>query len=211
MPTTLRMLCCAAFVSLALCATTAMAADEEQGWTSLSDGKTFDGWKASENTDSWKIEDGAFVAQGPRSHLFYTGGNFQNFILEVDVMTEPGSNGGIFFHTKYQDEGWPRHGYESQVNNTHGDPVKTGSLYNTVKLFEAPAQDQKWWTQRITVRGNRVTVEIDGKQVIDYTEPEGKAGTVRLSEGTFAFQAHDPESVVRYKNVRVKPLPEQGK
>lgn len=198
--------CCAALLALALSAA-ATAAESGDGWISLFDGKSFDGWKISENPDSWKIEDGAFVAHGPRSHLYYTGGDFKNFVFKCDVMTKPGSNGGIFIHTKYQKEGWPKQGYELQVNNTHGDPVKTGSVYNTVKLFESAAQDNKWWTQKITVRGNHVTVEIDGKQVIDYTEPGDKAGPVKLSHGTFALQAHDPNSVVRYKNIAVKPLP----
>ena len=38
--------------------------------------------------------------------------------------------GFIFFHTRYQDEGWPKYGYEAQVNNTYApDPKKSGSLY----------------------------------------------------------------------------------
>lgn len=42
-------------------------------WLTLFDGVTFNGWKASENADSWIIEEGAIVTNGPRSHLFYVG------------------------------------------------------------------------------------------------------------------------------------------
>jgi len=192
---------------LTLAAGFAGAEEKEEGWISLFDGKSLDGWKINENPESWKVEDGAIVAQGERSHLFYTGRDFKNFEFTCDVQTTPGSNGGIFFHTRFQEEGWPAHGYESQVNNTHRDPVKTGSIYNTVKLFQSAAQDDKWWTQKITVQGKRVTVEIDGKKVIDYVEPDDKEGTVKLSEGAFALQAHDPKSVIRYKNIAVRPLP----
>lgn len=182
--------------------------ETEKGWKSLFDGKTFGDWKkAQENQDSWKIEDGAFVCQGSRCHLYYMGEKFRNFELKVDVMTKPGSNSGIYFHTKYQKEGWPEHGYECQVNNTQSDPQKTGGLYNTVKVPEAPAKDNTWWTQHIIVNGKRVVVKIDGKKVVDYTEPDDREGTVRLGEGTFALQAHDPKSVVRFKNIRVKKLP----
>jgi len=181
--------------------------EAEEGWESLFDGKTFGKWKASEHPDTWKIEDGAFVCHGPRSHLYYMGEPYKNFELKVDVMSEPGSNSGIYFHTKYQDKGWPAQGYESQVNNTHKDPVRTGSLYNTVKLYESAAQDNKWWTQQIIVNGKHIVVKVDGKTVIDWTEPDGKEGTVKLSEGTFALQAHDPNSVVRFKNIRAKRLP----
>lgn len=177
------------------------------------DGKTFNGWKmAEENQDAWKIEDGAFVAHGSRCHLYYVGDEkpFKNFHLKVDVMTEPGSNGGIYFHTKYQPTGWPRGGFESQVNCTHGDWIKTGSLWGIVNVGLTPAQDGKWWTQEIIVRGNTVTILIDGKKVIEYVEPPGaqpgRDFERKLGEGTFALQAHDPKSVVRYKNVRVKRL-----
>lgn len=198
------------FVFAIVCLTAAIvqAEETEKGWTQLFDGKTFDNWKkAEENQDSWRIKDGEFVCHGPRCHLFYMGDKYKNFELKVDVKTEPQSNSGIYFHTKYQASGWPEHGYESQVNNTHPDPQKTGGLYNFAKVLKAPAKDNKWWTQHIIVNGKHIVVKIDGKTVVDYTEPDNKEGTVKLSEGTFALQAHDPKSVVRFKNIRVKKLP----
>jgi len=204
-----------ALVSTALITATApLLADEvEPGFTPLCDGKTFDGWKSSEvNKDTWKIEDGAFVTRGKTCHLFYVGDQqpFKNFHLKVDVMTDHNSNGGIYFHTKYQSESWPRGGFECQVNNTHGDWIKTGSLWGIVNVGLRAAEDNKWWTQEIIVKGNTVTVVIDGKKMLEYVEPAGaQAGKDferKLSQGTFALQAHDPGSVVRYKNIRVKRL-----
>ena len=190
---------------------TICAADSEAGFVQIFDGKTFNGWKlGDEKAKSWRIEDGALVAQGERSHAFYVGDEkpFKDFELKVDVMTEPGSNGGIYFHTQFQESGWPKAGFECQVNVTQGDWIKTGSLYGLANISLTPAQDNKWWTQHIIVKGNKVTVKIDGKTVLEYNEPAGaQAGkdfARKLSEGTFAFQAHDPKSVVRYKNIRVK-------
>ena len=189
------------------------AADSEAGFKTIFDGKTFAGWKiGDEAAKSWRIEEGAFVAQGSRSHLYYVGDEkpFKDFELKVDVMTEPGSNGGIYFHTKYQDTGWPKAGFECQVNVSQTDWIKTGSLYGLVNMALTPAQDNKWWTQHIIVNGNKVTVKIDGKTVLEYNEPPGtvagKDFERKLGSGTFAFQAHDPKSVIRYKNVRVKRL-----
>jgi hypothetical protein len=202
-------------IGLAVVAATAFrltAAENEDGFVSLMDGKTFTGWKpATENSDTWKIEDSAFVTRGSRCHLFYIGDEkpFKDFDLKVEVMTDPVSNGGIYFHTKYQETGWPKFGFECQVNNTHSDWKKTGSLYDVVNVAKAPAEDNKWWTQEIIVKGNKVTVKIDGAILFEYTEPPGaKPGdyTRKLDEGTFALQAHDPKSVVRYKNIRVKRL-----
>jgi hypothetical protein len=202
-----------AFVALLGTVGCMAAAEVEEGFVPLMDGKTFDGWKkAEENQNTWKIEDGAFVANGDRCHLFYAGDlqPFKNFDLRVEVMTEPNSNGGIYFHTKYQPDGWPKAGFECQVNNTHSDWIKTGSLYGLVNIANSPAQDKKWWTQEIIVKGRSVTVLVDGKRVFEYTEPAGaQAGadfTRKLSEGTFALQGHDPGSTIRYKNIRVKRL-----
>jgi hypothetical protein len=198
---------------LLVCSSLNVCVGAEDGWIQLFDGKTFDGWKASENKDSWKIEDGKFVCFGPRSHLFYVGelAPFANFEFKAEVMTTPGSNSGIYFHTRFQAEGWPKYGFESQVNNTHRDPKKTGGLYGVVDVFEAPAKDNEWFEQHIIVKGKKVVVKIDGKTVVDYTEPADKEPgadfTRALDKGTFALQAHDPKSKVYYKNIRVRKLP----
>lgn len=187
---------------------------DEAGWVTIFDGKTFDGWKASEHKDSWKIEDGAFVCHGPRSHLFYVADDkpFVNFEFKADVMTTPGSNAGIYFHTKYQETGWPRFGHEAQVNISHADPKKTGSLYGIVDVSNPPAKDNEYWTQHIIVQGKHVVIKINDKVVVDYTEPADKAAFSaeferRTGSGTFALQAHDPASKVYFKNIRVKRLP----
>jgi len=202
-----------ALVCLSLTAVLACA-EVEPGFKSLMDGKTFAGWKmAEESTNTWSVgEDGSFVAHGNRCHLFYVGDEkpFKNFHLKVDVMTEPHSNGGIYFHTKYQAKDWPKAGFECQVNNTQGDWIKTGSLYGLVNVSQSLAADNRWWTQEIMVEGNKVTVKVDEKIVLQYTEPAGaQAGNDfarKLNEGTFALQGHDPGSTVRYKNIRVKRL-----
>jgi len=186
---------------------------DEPGFKRLDDGKSFDGWKRSENVDTWTIQDGAFVAHGPRSHLFYVGDDrpFVNFELKVDVMTEPNSNGGIYFHTRYQETGWPKYGFEVQVNNSYDkDPRRSGSLYQVQDVSEVHMKDNEWYTEHIIVKGKHVVVKLNDKTVVDYTEPEGtepgKDFTRVVDSGTFALQAHDPHSTVRYKNIRVKRL-----
>jgi hypothetical protein len=186
---------------------------DESGFESLFDGKTLAGWKASEHVDSWKVEDGAIVCHGPRSHLFYIGpdpakpADFTNFHLKAEVLTKPGANAGIFFHTAFQEEGWPEVGYEMQVNNSHKDPVRTGSIYNVVKNFTPPAEDDTWFTQELIVKGKRITVIVDGRVLFEFVEPDGVTGSRKLSHGTFGLQAHDPDSVVHFRNLRVKRLP----
>jgi hypothetical protein len=188
----------------------------EPGFTSLFNGKDFTGWKLS-NPASWSIEDGAIKANGTAGHAFYDGPfqnhAFRNFELRVDVMTRPGSNGGIYVLTEFQETGFPKKGFEIQVNNSHTDRVRTGSLYHVEDVLDtSPAKDDVWFTEAIVVKGNTFTVSVDGKQTVTWTQPAdwngGREGPGRsiTGPGTIAFQAHDPKSVVFYKNVRIKPL-----
>jgi hypothetical protein len=192
-------------------ARTAVAADADvDGWIELFNGTDLTGWKIGENAKSFSVENGTLVVNGPRAHAFYVGpdGNasFTNFDFQAEVMTTPGSNSGIYFHTQYQEDGWPTRGYEAQVNQTHGDPKKTGGLYNVQDNYQVPAKDNEWFTYEISVDGKHIVVKIDGKTVSDYTEPDDlDRPDRRLSSGTFAIQAHDPKSKVYFRNVRVRP------
>jgi hypothetical protein len=195
-------------VALMMAAGVAQAAQD--GWISLFDGKSLNGWKASENPQSFKVEDGVIVVFGPRAHLFYVGevksANFRNFEFKAEVMTFPKANSGLFIHTEYQEKGWPGKGYEVQINQTHSDPRKTASIYAVKDIMNVPpARDNEWFELHIIVNGKQITVRIDGKTVNEYTEGETR-GNRRLSSGTFAIQAHDPESKVLVRNIQVKPL-----
>ena len=205
----------------------------EDGFIELFDGKSLEGWTPSkENPDSYSVKDGKLIVRGGRSHLFYTGeingGKFKDFELKVRAKTFPYANSGVYFHTEYQDEGWPGKGYECQVNSTHKDPKKTGSLYGVINILvlaegqnppkggehiereKAPSTDGEWFDYHIIVKGREIEIKVNGETTVKYTEPEGgpasNFGGRRLSEGTFAIQAHDPDSEVHYERWAVKPL-----
>lgn len=192
------------------------ASDADADWQSLFDGKTLTGWRASEAPGSFAVRDGHIVVHGPRSHLFYVGPvanhDVRDFELQLEVMTFPGANSGVYFHTAWQDTGWPAQGYEVQVNNSHGDPKRTAGLYAVEDNDRAPAKDGVWFTLNIRVEGQRVRTFVDGQPIVDYTQPPqpqrpaDMRGRV-LGSGTFALQAHDPDSVVHYRNLKVRPLP----
>ncbi len=203
-----------ALVCTILLVTASVARAQNAEFKSLFDGKSLSGWKANENPDSWKVEDGMLVCHGPRSHLFYVGEDkpFKNFHFKADVKTTKGSNAGIYFHTKFQETGWPRYGYECQVNVSHTDPKKSSGLYATADVADPGVKDDEWYTQEIIVQGRHIELKINGKTLTDYTEPENKPAFSkeferRLDEGTFALQAHDPNSKVYFKNIAVKRLP----
>lgn len=206
-------------VVMAVLAIPAQAQADEPGWISLFDGSSLQGWRAAEeNPGTFSVRDGAIVAKGPRCHLFYVGpvqnADFQDFELKVDVRTEPNSNGGVYFHSAWQAKGWPDQGFEVQVNNSFKkDPRKTASLYKMQDITEQLANDKEWSTLHIVVWGKHVHVSVNGREVVDWTEPTPPSPPAdmkgrMLGRGTFALQGHDPGSTVYCRNIRVKPLPE---
>lgn len=187
-------------------------------WKPLFDGSNLNGWKASETPGVFTIVDGdTLKVEGGRSHLFWMGtaaipGSFTDFEFSAKVKTTPGSNSGIFFHTEYQETGWPSHGYEVQVNSTNKDKRKTGSIYAVKDVVDiAPSTDGQWFDYMIRVEGKKVTVSVDGKVINEYTEPtdlepEEQFKNRRLSSGTFAIQGHDPKSITYYKDIKLRML-----
>jgi hypothetical protein len=190
---------------------------QAKGWQSLFDGKSLKDWKVGKNAATFSVDSGMIIAHGNTAHLFYVGNvhnhNFKNFDFKAEVMTTPGSNSGIYFHTAYQEDGWPSKGYEAQVNNSHTDWRRTGSLYAVEDVKDVLVKDYVWFTEEIIVQGKRIIIKINDKTVVDYTEPanpqrpDDMKGRV-LSSGTFALQGHDPNSKVYFKNLRVKVLPD---
>jgi hypothetical protein len=209
-----------------------------EGFVSIFNGRDLAGWKSNEEVPGcFTVEDGALKVSGGRAHLFYVGedgkAEFKDFELKLKAKTMPQANGGVYFHTLFEEKGWPSKGYECQVNASHKDPRKTGSLYGVVDVLvlapgqsppsgslvnhiveKAPNTDGEWFDYHITVKGKTITVKVDGKTLVEWTEPDGfdPAKALKgmpgrkLGSGTFALQGHDPDSTAYYKDIQVKVL-----
>jgi hypothetical protein len=199
------------------------ALSAEPGWISLFNGNNLDDWRAGENASSFRVENGLLVADGPRAHLFYAGAvnnaDFRNFELKAEVLTQPGCNSGIYFHTRFQESNWPEEGFEVQIDNSatgeggYLERKLTGSLYGVRNVYKALAQDGSWFEMHITVHGKQVQVRLGGVLLVDYIEPEPVAVDPAhphrvLGHGTFALQCHDAKSKVSFRNLWVRPLPD---
>ncbi|MEO0474893.1 MAG: DUF1080 domain-containing protein [Planctomycetota bacterium] len=187
-------------------------AEKQEGWVLLFNGKDLAGWKCSpDNPDSVYVEEGGLVTNGKRAHLYYGKEGdavFTDFELKTDVKCVGKSNSGIFFHTKFQKNGWPAHGYEAQVCNGYKDPRKTGSIYSFADIRdESPAKDDAWFHYHLKVEGKNVKIWIDGELVQDWTQPDDWAQkTKKIGSGTIALQAHDPGSKVLFKNMKLREI-----
>ena len=183
----------------------------EPGWVSLFDGQTLGGWTSVPlpgQTSSWEVKDGVLEGSGGQSMLYSPRGDYKNFKFRAELKINDKGNSGMYVRT-------PKgptfmNGYEIQVNATHRDPIRTGSLYTLVHLEKSVVPPDTWFTQEIEVsdvnyRGKVVTkfrISVNGELLFEYLDHN------RLwKEGHFAFQQHDPGSRVSIRKVEVMELP----
>jgi hypothetical protein len=176
-----------------------LSADND-GWISMFDGKTLNGWKANEHPESWSAKDGAIVGDGDASHLFWIVRKCENCEFKADAKISDGGNSGMYFRTAFG-PGFPK-GYEAQVNSSHKDPVRSGSLYNFVKIYDQLAPPDTWFNQHIIARGNHIIIEVNNKKVVDYIDEKNT-----FKEGYLALQQHNKGSIVAFKNLMMRSLP----
>jgi hypothetical protein len=176
---------------------------DQSGWTRLFDGKTLSGWTTFD-PGGWTVQpEGVVMGKGPRSHLF-SPNTYTNLEFKADVRLKSRSNSGMYFRAQ-KGPGWPK-GYEAQVCNSCPDPQKTGSLYGMKRVTEQLVLDDTWWRQHIIAIGNRIIIKVNDKIVADHVDEQNTHMT-----GHLAFQQHDPQSQVEYRNVMAKRLPADEK
>jgi len=173
----------------------------------LKDGK--DGTPGKEFT-LWQVKDGMIVGGGPASHIF-SEVEADDFQYRVEAKINDKGNSGQYFRTAFG-PGFPK-GYEAQLNATHTDQIRTGSLYPSfgklsdedrakiLVLKDAPHKPDEFFTQEVIAEGNHIRILVNGKQTVDFTDPKST-----YTKGHFALQGHDPGSVMTFKKVEYKPL-----
>ena len=184
------------------------AGDKDSKWVSLFDGKTMDGWEKIGKEDShWEVKDNALAGSGTQSMLVCTKGPYKNFRYRVEVKINDGGNSGVYFRTTRR-PGF-MDGYEAQVDSTHKDPIRTGSIYGFCHVYKQHVKPGSWFTYEIEVRDDvwrgrdmtRIKVTINGNELYEYMDFDKTYG-----EGHFAFQQHDPGSKVSIRKIEVMRL-----
>jgi hypothetical protein len=173
--------------------------DLSAGFVPLFNGRDLTGWMVpGGGTGNWRVVGGAIVGRGPASHLFSARGDYENFHLRAEALINHGGNSGQYFRTAFG-PGFPK-GYEAQINATHRDPQKTGSLYNIAKVLNRLHKPNEWFTQEVIAQGDHIVILVNGKKVVDVRD-------ATFTKGHFALQQHDPQTVVKFRKIEVKELP----
>jgi hypothetical protein len=206
-----------AVVAFALCVllSAAVRAEDNDGWVKILDEKSFKDWTvmpgkagvAVEDSEGlkkfdkgqWSFKDGVMRGEGDVSHIFSPRGDYENFAYKATVKISDKGNSGEYFRTA-KGNGFPK-GYEAQINSTHGDPKRSGSLYNFVDVKEQLVPPDTWFTQEVIADGNHIIIKINDKVVVDFTDPKST-----YMKGHFAFQQHNLGSIVEIKDVMVKEI-----
>lgn len=180
----------------------------DEGWTTLFDGKSLEGWeKVGRGNSQWEVKDGTIVGSGGASMLVNTSGPYKNFKYRVEVKINDGGNSGVYFRTTRR-PGF-LDGYEAQVDSTHSDPIRTGSLYGFCHVYSQLVKPDTWFSYEIEVKDDvwrgrdmtRIKITVDGNELYEYLDFAKTFGA-----GHFAFQQHDPGSTVEIRKVQVMPL-----
>jgi Domain of Unknown Function (DUF1080) len=229
---------------LPVCAEDKKETKADEKWTALFNGKDLTGWKLPEKPNEgafkemvtiekdgkvvayegklkkedkqvpvWRVEDGLLIGSGPSTHLFSDRGDYTNFRFRVEAMINDHGNSGQYFRTAFG-PGFPK-GYEAQINATHSDQIRTGSLYPSFKLSkedrekilvmkDAPHKPDEWFTQEVIAEGNHIVIKVNGKTTVDFMDPNNT-----YMKGHFALQGHDPGTVVKFRKIEVIELPEK--
>ncbi len=179
--------------------------DNDKDFVQLFNGKDLTGWKTHpQDKAKWEVKDEVLIGTGPAGHLFSERGDYENFVYRVEAKINDHGNSGQYFRTEFGPS-FPK-GYEAQINSTHRDPVKTGSLYNFVAVKDMLVKPDEWFTQEVTAIGNHIVIKVNGKTTVDFVDKKNTH-----MKGHFALQQHDPKTVVMFRKIEVKELPAEKK
>jgi len=187
--------------------------DDDKGWVQLFNGKDLTGWKTHpDDKAKWEVKDDVIVGTGPVGHLYSEKGDYENFHFKIEAKINDKGNSGQYSRTQFG-KGFPK-GYEAQINVSHGDPIKTGSLYpafnpklskedrEKIIVKEAPHKVDEWFTQEVIMDGNHIIILVNGKKTVDFVDANNT-----FTKGHFAIQQHDPGTVIMVRKAMVKELP----
>jgi len=174
-----------------------------QGWTTLFDGKTLNGWEARttfapSSTGDWKVEGGSLVCGGASPGWIATKESFGNFRLQLEFRGAATVNSGVFLRS--QKEGQPHvTGYELQIWDMQPAGYLTGSLVGSVKAQPTKIKGDAWNRFDITAKGDHFVVTLNGQKVLDAKDGKHASGVI-------GFQCQEKQKI-EFRGIRVQRLP----
>ena len=218
--------------ALLLASTALTFAADDEGFVSLFDGKTLEGWEQHSGKAPYKVEDGAIVgttmADTDNSFLC-TKKKYANFILELEFKVHPEMNSGVQFRSEFYPKettveinGKPRKfpadrvfGYQYEIDPS--SRAYTGGVYDEARrgwLFDLKNNEaarkafkqNEWNKIRIECKGDNIKTWINGVAAADLTDNLTKEGFIALQVHGIGKKTEKAGEEVRWRNIRIKEL-----
>ncbi len=200
-----------------------MTSEQEraEGWVSLFDGETLNGWGITGNPEGWSVEEGCIFCKAEKGGYLYTEDRFQDFELSLAFKHDPKANSGVFF--RWTDLNDPvQTGIEIQILDTCGREPATVKCCGAVYDLQAPVRNTckpagEWNEMVLTARGNRIQVMLNAEEIVDMDlnrwttpgmNPDGtpnkfnRAYREMVEEGHLGLQDHGGK--IRFRNLKVR-------
>jgi len=191
------------------------------GLESIFSGKDLAGWKPiphpnlpADKQTQWKAAEGVLQATGGPGAIELLDREYDDFVLQLEVRTAQLTNGGIFFRAL---PGQFMNGYEAQIFNAcyDNDPAQpatysTGALDDHQLARRLVSRDEKWFAYTIIAVGPHIATWVNGCQLTDWTDAraphENPRRGLRVEPGVIQLQAHDPDTQIEFRNIRIVEL-----
>jgi hypothetical protein len=153
---------------------------------------------------------GVLKSQGGMGLLWYSRKTFKDFVLELDFQcAQKNTNSGVFVRVPgvVTSDDYIYHSFEVQINDSGRGTEMTGAAFDAeAPKFLASKPTGEWNHFKITFQGRQLTVELNGKVVLDWrAEPRGKVQDF-AAEGYIGLQNHDSVAPVYFRAVKIKEL-----
>jgi hypothetical protein len=204
------------FVLFAAVGGIARAGEGGDGFVSLFDGKSLEGWtRFGGKAEAWGVDDGLLDSRGEGGGWLGTVKTYGDFTLRLEFRLTPESNSGVYLRAPGDTSHISRTGMEIQLlDETHPryrdikDWQRTGAIYHVAAPRPGHLKPAGEWNEmEITARGPRVVIRLNGAVVVDdrldnhpelATEHQG----LKRTEGHVGLQSHNGR--VEFRNLRIK-------
>ena len=173
----------------------AEAADD--GWVTLLDGSTLDGWDLAGEA-SWTVGDGFVEATSGGTGFLVTPRSYSDFELRVEFWVNNIANSGVFFRCSDPTQIGDRTAYEANIYDTRPDQTgRTGAIVNFAPPSEVIDAGGHWNTFEIRAEGSQLVVVMNGVEMVDIEDTTYAEGPIGLQYGA---------GIVRFRNVEIREL-----
>lgn len=176
-----------------------VAGDTEEGFVSLFNGKTLDGWHLM-NGAKFVAEDGVIKLNGGRGWL-RSDKEYSDFVLKLELrFMKPKQDGGVFLRASKEGKGWPGRRYEVQSENSPRMAKIFGAKHKlNVELAQKALRPVGEWNEyEIKLVGPKIEVRLNG-ELVNTSDDLSK-----LTRGYIGLQGEG--GFHEYRNIRVKDL-----